>query len=89
MHKRERRAVLELAGGSDIGGAAAAKKVWRHGVDGPGHMMFSEMAERYDAHADGKISQAEIDTNRASWLAEFDADKYGTLTLRKVQNLWL
>ncbi len=89
MQKRTKIALLALAGVIAIGGAAAANKVWRHGFHGPGHMMFSEMAERYDANADGKISQAEIDTNRASWLAEFDADKSGTLTLQEFQNLWL
>jgi Ca2+-binding EF-hand superfamily protein len=58
---------------------------------GKGHgggMMGREMMERYDADKDGKITQAEIDKNRADWLAEFDADKNGTLSLDEFRNLW-
>jgi len=47
------------------------------------------MMERYDANKDGKITQDEIDTNRAEWLKEFDADKNGPLSLDEFQNLWL
>ena len=53
-----------------------------------GHMMM-DMAERYDTNKDGKITQDEIDKNRADWLAEFDADKNGTLSLDEFKGLWL
>ena len=53
-----------------------------------GHMMM-DMAERYDTNKDGKITQEEIDQNRTTWLAEFDADKNGTLSLDEFKGLWL
>ena len=54
------------------------------GMMGPGALM-----ERYDTNKDGKITQAEIDQNRTQWLAEFDADKNGALSLDEFKNLWL
>lgn len=55
---------------------------------GPG-MMGRQMMERYDADQDGKLTQAEIDQNRQQWLAEFDANKDGTLSLDEFKALWL
>jgi hypothetical protein len=60
------------------------------GMMGRGHgMMGQQMMERYDANKDGKVTQAEIDQNRQQWLAEFDADKNGTLSLEEFRQLWL
>ena len=82
-------AVLLAAGGvaglarADMGGGMG------HGM-GRGHgSMMSNMAERYDANTDGKITQEEIDQNRAAWLAEADADKNATLSLDEFKILWL
>jgi hypothetical protein len=55
----------------------------RHG--GGMTMMF----ERYDTNKDGKVTQQEIDDNRAQWYAEFDADKNSGLSLDEFKNLWL
>ena len=52
-------------------------------------MMGRQLMERYDANKDGKVTQAEIDQNRQQWLAEFDADKNGTLSLDEFKQLWL
>ena len=89
MQKRTKIALIALAGLVAVGGVAAASQGWKHGMRGQGHMEFTELAERYDADKDGKISQTEIDTNRANWLTEFDADKSGSLALAEFQNLWL
>lgn len=89
MQKNTKIALAALAGLIAIGGVAAANQGWKHGFRGHGPMEFSQLAGRYDANKDGKISQEEIDTNRASWLAEFDGDKSGTLALAEFQNLWL
>lgn len=62
-------------------------EMWRHGSGpGPGVRM---MLERYDANKDGALSQDEIDSNRAAWLAEFDTDKSGDLSISEFQALWL
>ncbi len=89
MQKPTKIALVALAGLVVIGGAAFSHKGWNHGFRGYGPMGFYDMAERYDANKDGKISQEEIDTNRASWLAEFDGDKSSALSLQEFQNLWL
>jgi hypothetical protein len=52
-------------------------------------MGFEQLAERYDANKDGKVSQEEIDTNRGKWVADFDVDKSNSLALTEFQNLWL
>jgi Ca2+-binding EF-hand superfamily protein len=46
-------------------------------------------AERYDMNKDGRITQDEVNANRAQWHAEFDKDKDGGLTLQEFQDLWL
>ncbi len=51
--------------------------------------MIKNFAKRYDADKDGKISQAEIDTNRTEWHKKFDADGNGTLSLKEFEGLWL
>jgi Ca2+-binding EF-hand superfamily protein len=89
MQKYTKIALIALAGLVAIGGVAVANKGWKHGFRGYGSMAFSEMSERYDANKDGKISQEEIDTNRTSWLNDFDSDKSGALALTEFQNLWL
>ena len=61
-----------------IAGFASANMGWRHGG---GHHAMMRMAERYDANKDGKISQEEIDQNRAERHGEFDGDKNGALSL--------
>ena len=89
MQKYTKIALIALAGLVAAGGVAVAHKGWKHGFRGHGPMGFYEMSERYDANKDGKISQEEIDTNRTSWLSEFDGDKSGALALGEFQNLWL
>jgi len=46
-----------------------------------------EFVERYDANKDGKITQQEIDQNRAAWIAEFDTDKDLALTLQEFEQI--
>ncbi len=88
MKRNTKITLIALAGLIAIGGAAIANKGWKHG--GPhGPMGFEQLAERYDANKDGKISQEEIDTIRGKLLVEFDADKSGNLSLAEFQNLWL
>ncbi len=53
------------------------------------HQRIREFAERYDLNKDGKITQDEINSNRAQWLAEFDTNKDGALTIEEFQALWL
>ena len=89
MQKYTKIALIALAGLVAVGGVAIAQKGWQHGFRGHGPMGYGEMSERYDANKDGKISQEEIDTNRTSWLTEFDGDKSGALALGEFQNLWL
>ena len=52
-----------------------------------GHGML-RMFESFDANADGKLTQAEIDEARAAQLARFDADGNGSLELAEYQALW-
>lgn len=86
-------AAVLLAAGAAVGLAQADGMMggMGHGMwHGRGHgFMMTNMTERYDANKDGKITQDEIDQNRAVWLAEFDADKNGTLSLDEFKNLWL
>lgn len=77
-------AALALVGGT-VGIAYARMDGMHHGR---GQMMM-QMAERYDANKDGKISQEEIDQNRAVRHAEFDGDKNATLSLEEFKALWL
>ena len=46
-------------------------------------------ADRYDANKDGKITQAEIDANRAEWFKKYDTNGDGKLSIDEFQNLWL
>ncbi len=55
--------------------------------DGNGRMI--ERMTMWDANEDGQVTQAEIDGFRAARLAEFDADKNGTLSLQEYEQLWL
>ncbi len=75
-----------------LGGLAGLANADRGGgmMGGMGHGHHGmQMMERYDADKDGKLSQQEIDTNRASWLAEFEADKNATLSLDEFKALWM
>jgi hypothetical protein len=99
----QRKTKLWLGGGAAVlltlGGLAtiANADMKRHDMGpgmGPGMgmgrmAMAQQLMERYDANKDGKVTQQEIDQNRADWLKEFDADKNGTLSLDEFQNLWL
>lgn len=51
--------------------------------------MWMNMAERYDANKDGKVSQDEIDTNRTERYGQFDADKDNAMSLKEFEALWL
>ena len=75
----------DMDGGMGGGWGHHMRGMMGHGMGGGGQMMM----ERYDANKDGKLTQDEIDQNRAQWLAEFDAGKNGTLSLDEFKNLWL
>ncbi|MGE4247683.1 MAG: EF-hand domain-containing protein, partial [Parvibaculaceae bacterium] len=60
-----------------------------HGHHGMGMHRVRAFMERYDTNKDGKVTQDEINANRADWLTEFDTDKDGALTLQEFQSLWL
>jgi Ca2+-binding EF-hand superfamily protein len=88
MHRKTK---IALAAGA-IGLAAAA------GIAGPAHAsmghrghhgMMGGLAERYDGNKDGKVSQEEIDQNRATWFGDFDGDKNAVLSLDEFEKLWL
>ena len=66
--------LLLSAGTANAGG-------WHHGGEG--------LMERYDGNGDGKITQDEINANRAAWHKEFDADKTGELSIAEFEGLWL
>jgi hypothetical protein len=94
------RSKLLLAGGAAallaLGGLAGlAQADMQGGMGGgmgEGHgggMMGQQLMERYDADKDGKVTQQEIDKNRADWLAEADSDKTGSLSLEEFKVLWL
>ena len=94
------RSKLLLAGGAAallaLGGLAGlAQADMQGGMGGgmgEGHgggMMGQQLMERYDADKDGKVTQQEIDKNRADWLAEADADNNGSLSLDEFKELWL
>jgi Ca2+-binding EF-hand superfamily protein len=55
----------------------------------PAAMAGMNLIERYDGNGDGKVTQDEIDANRAAWHVEFDRDKSGALTLAEFEALWL
>ena len=81
-------ALLVLAGIAAAASAHMNGKGWG-GMGHGGGMMGPEMMARYDADKDGKLTQPEIDQNRAQWLGEFDADKSASLSLQEFQTLWL
>jgi hypothetical protein len=81
--------VLGLATLGGVAGLALADRGEGHGGWGRGPMMMMQLAERYDADKDGKVSQSEIDANRTAWHGEFDADKNANLSLTEFQSLWL
>jgi hypothetical protein len=79
-----------LAGLIVAGGAAGVAFADRGGSHrGHGFMMMQNMLERYDANKDGSISKEEVEQNRATWHADFDADKNGTLSLQEFEALWI
>jgi EF hand len=79
-------AIAGIVGLTAVGGIAYADRGQRGGGHRGGHMM--DLAERYDANKDGKVTQEEIDANRVSTHAQFDADKSGDLSLAEFQALW-
>ncbi len=83
---------VALAGLVAAAGFAHADRGGGWGGHGWGHghgRMMENMAERYDANKDGKISQEEIDTNRTATHGQFDADKDASLNLAEFEKLWL
>jgi Ca2+-binding EF-hand superfamily protein len=71
--------VTALAGASLAGG----------GHHGRGHGGGAWLFENFDANDDGRLTQVEIEQVRGSQLAEFDADRNGSLSLDEYQALWL
>ena len=71
---------LAIAGLAVFATAATAGG-WRHGS--------MDLLERYDGNRDGKVTQDEIDANRAAWHAQFDGDKSGGLAIGEFEALWL
>ncbi|MGI9374223.1 MAG: EF-hand domain-containing protein [Hyphomicrobiales bacterium] len=51
--------------------------------------MIKHFRERYDADKDGKISQEDIDTNRAERHKKYDANGDGKLSLEEFEGLWM
>ena len=85
-------AAAMLALGGLAGLAQAEMQGGMGGGMGEGHgggMMGRQLMERYDTDKDGKVTQQEIDKNRADWLAEADSDKTGSLSLEEFKVLWL
>jgi hypothetical protein len=82
-----------LAGAALI--ATASADGWRH--HGGGHGMWGggpghgpgRLMEQLDTNQDGALSKAEVEGVRDQKLAQFDADKNGTLSLDEFQGLWL
>ena len=81
--------VALLGLGAVAGIAHADRGPGGFGHHGRGGGMFAHMAERYDTNKDGKVSQEEIDANRADWYGRFDADKDSAMTLKEFEALWL
>ena len=71
------------------------------GRRGPGMMGWGErgrhhmaervraFADRYDTNGDGKITQDEINANRADMFKKYDTNNDGKLSIDEYQNLWL
>lgn len=79
---------LTLAGITLLALPAAAYAQDRHHQRDNGRGIENLIAT-YDANEDGQITQEEVDSFRASRLAEFDADKDGSLSLGEYEALWL
>lgn len=60
-----------------------------HRGRGDGSSRMIERMTMWDANEDGQVTQDEIDGFRAARLAEFDADKNGSLSLQEYEQLWL
>jgi Ca2+-binding EF-hand superfamily protein len=71
--------------GMGHGGMGRRGGMGRHGM----RYRMKHMMTRYDADKDGKITQAEINSNREAWLKEFDANNDGQLSLDEFRQLWL
>ena len=73
-------------------GRDGGHRFWREGRHGGGHGRGGDMMRRlqeFDLDKDGSITQAEIDQVRQGQVAQFDANKDGTLSLEEYQALWL
>lgn len=60
-----------------------------HGHHGKRGKMMRRMMERFDANADGSLTQAEIDQGRSEQLAKYDSNQDGNLSLQEFEALWL
>jgi hypothetical protein len=88
---KKSRKVMVVGGAATAGLALVLMAGWAYADRGHGgrHGGMANLAERYDANNDGKVSQEEIDTNRTQWHGEFDRDKSGDLSLAEFEQLWL
>jgi EF-hand domain pair/EF hand len=75
------RKFLLAAAGLAVFTVSAAAGGWHQGGMG--------LFERYDGNKDGKVTQDEIDANRAAWHGAFDKDKSGGLAIAEFEGLWL
>jgi hypothetical protein len=92
MNMRKKTKIALAAGAAGllaVGGIVGIANAGRGFAMGGPHHMMTQMAERYDANKDGKLSQEEIDQNRTTWHGEFDADKNASLSLEEFKGLWM
>ena len=76
---------LHTIGMKNDGGWYSSKRHRGHRM----HNRIEKFMSRYDTNGDDKISQEEIDVNRAENLAKFDTNNDGKLSLNEFQALWL
>lgn len=84
MHEAGYSGMGGYMGGGHMGGGHMGGGF---GFGGHGGMYTTMLG--FDANEDGKLSQEEIDTGRASQLKKFDKNGDGTLNIAEYEALWL